>query len=194
MVLGPMRVAFVLGVAAALDCSSFDNDRAGCTGCVSGGECVFDDATGVCETVADSANCQDPVGITMVDDGGEACQVAGSYPFYCTEAEAIAASPEAGAHEMSGAWMPNGASPMIMDGTYDGDASECPCGDADGDHGDHGDHGDGDHDGDEEHHDDHDGHDHGEEEEDLEEDGAAATQGAAPAALLAAAALVFATC
>ena len=94
-----------------------------------------------------------------MDDGGEACQVAGSYPLYCTEAEAIAASPEASAHEMSGAWMPNAASPMIMDGTYDGDASECPCGDADGDHGDHGDHGDGD--GDEEHHDDHDGHDHG---------------------------------
>ena len=98
-----------------------------------------------------------------VDDGGEACQVAGSYPLYCTEAEAIAASPEASAHEMSGAWMPNAASPMIMDGTYDGDASECPCGDADGDHGDHGDHGDGD--GDEEHHDDHDGHDHGDEED-----------------------------
>ena len=59
-------VALVLGVVNAIDCSSFDNDRAGCKGCVASGECVLDEETGKCETVADSPNCGD-IGITRAE-------------------------------------------------------------------------------------------------------------------------------
>jgi hypothetical protein len=57
----------------------------------------------------------------------EPCQTGGNFPLYCAEATAIAASPQNGAHMMAGAYMPDGAMPIFMDGSYAGNATVCAC-------------------------------------------------------------------
>jgi len=80
-----------------------------------------------------------------VDALAGACASDGDWPFYCTEAEAVAVSPDGTAHAMGDLYMPDGVS-MVMDGTYAGDADACECGSSDDsmamdDHGhDHDDH------------------------------------------------------
>ena len=80
-----------------------------------------------------------------VDALAGACASDGDWPFYCTEAEAVAVSPDGTAHAMGDLYMPDGVS-MVMDGTYAGDAAACECGSSDDsmamdDHGhDHDDH------------------------------------------------------
>ena len=56
-----------------------------------------------------------------------ACQKAGNFPFYCDRATAEHNSPAGSAHAMMGVWMPNGATGMVMDGSYTGAAPQCQC-------------------------------------------------------------------
>ncbi|KAH8097542.1 hypothetical protein JL720_435 [Aureococcus anophagefferens] len=57
-------------VAAGVDCSSWDGDHVGCSGCVTSGECVYNERTSLCETVADTEKC--PAG-DFGPTGGEEC-------------------------------------------------------------------------------------------------------------------------
>ncbi|KAH8074730.1 hypothetical protein JL721_2303 [Aureococcus anophagefferens] len=57
-------------VAAGVDCSSWDGDHVGCSGCVASGECVYNERTSLCETVADTEKC--PAG-DFGPTGGEEC-------------------------------------------------------------------------------------------------------------------------
>ena len=43
----------------AIDCSSYDGDRVACSGCVAGGECVYNFETDVCENVGPTEACPD---------------------------------------------------------------------------------------------------------------------------------------
>ncbi|KAH8064838.1 hypothetical protein JL722_1725 [Aureococcus anophagefferens] len=55
--------------ARAVVCSSYDGDRVACSGCVSSGECVYDESSQRCDTDADSKNCDASMpGITSVGD------------------------------------------------------------------------------------------------------------------------------
>ena len=70
-----MRViilALAARVAAGVDCSSWDGDPVGCSGCVATGECVYNERTSLCETVADTEKC--PAG-DFGPTGGEECDV-----------------------------------------------------------------------------------------------------------------------
>ena len=180
--------------ARALVCSTYKTPET-CSGCVSSGECVWQEmktgeimdeseyrrkleGEGSCVADADSPNCG-PIGITAVDGVDEvagACSEDGGYPYFCTEDEANAASPDGTSHEHHGYWMPLGVT--MYHGDFDGVAPACEC---EGAH--HGGAADGDHDESEEAHDDHDGHDHGEE---AESDAAAAARLLGAAALAAA--------
>lgn len=63
--------------------------------------------------------------VSAVAGGG--CHSSGSFPYFCTEAAAVAASPQSSAHqdEDGGFWMPNGIA--SFHGDYSGDAKLCDC-------------------------------------------------------------------
>ena len=60
-------------VAAGVDCSSWDGDPVGCSGCVATGECVYNERTSLCETVADTEKC--PAGDFGPTGGSEECDL-----------------------------------------------------------------------------------------------------------------------
>mmetsp|Transcript_13763 Transcript_13763/g.17169 ORF Transcript_13763/g.17169 Transcript_13763/m.17169 type:complete len:299 (+) Transcript_13763:76-972(+) len=64
-----------------------------------------------------------------------------NYPFYCDAISAEEISPTSGSHSPHGhsimLFMPDNASPMIHDGSYDGDAPVCSCDESTTDDGNH---------------------------------------------------------
>ena len=61
--------------------------------------------------------------VQRVDEVAGACSEDGGYPYFCTEDEANAASPDGTSHEHHGYWMPLGVT--MYHGDFDGVAPAC---------------------------------------------------------------------
>ena len=104
-------LALAARVAAGVDCSSWDGDRVGCSGCVASGECVYNERTSLCETVADTEDC--PAG-DFGPTGGDEC------PATCFE-------------DTCDAWATKGSSCAELEDEWGCDCTGCACVVEDGD-------------------------------------------------------------